>query len=91
MSYLSGRSQRVSLGGKCSESSQLNQGVPQGSCLGPLLFTLYASKMFNVLKRHLPSIHACADNTQLYLAFKPGCASSTDHAIAAMERCVNEI
>ena len=32
-----------------------------------------------------------ADDTQLYLAFKPGCASSTDDAIAAMERCVNEI
>ena len=27
----------------------------------------------------------------MHLAFKPGCASSTDDAIAAMERCVNEI
>ena len=32
-----------------------------------------------------------ADDTQLYLALKPGCSSSTDDAIAAMERCVNEI
>ena len=32
-SCLSGRSERVSLSGKCSESLQLNQGVPQGSCL----------------------------------------------------------
>ena len=90
-SYLSGRSQRVSLSGKCSESLQLNQGVPQGSCLGPLLFTLYASKLFEVVKRHLPSVHAYADDTQLYLAFKPGCASSTEDAVAAMEGCVNEI
>ena len=43
VSYLSGHSQCVSLSGMCSESLQLNQGVPQGSCLGPLLFTLYAS------------------------------------------------
>ena len=90
-SYLSGRSQRVSLSGKCSESLQLNQGVPQGSCLGPLLFTLYASKLFEVVKRHLPSVHAYADDTQLYLAFKPGCASSTEDAVAAMEGCVKEI
>ena len=90
-SYLSGRSQRVSPSGKCSESLQLNQGVPQGSCLGPLLFTLYVSKLFEVVKRHLPSIHAYADDTQLYLAFKPGCASSTEDAVAAMEGCVNEI
>ena len=81
-----GRSQRVSLGGKCSESLQLNQRVPQGSCLGPLLFTLYASKVFEVVKRYLPSVHASADDTQLKIAFKAGCASSTDDAIAAMER-----
>ena len=83
-SYLSGRSQRVSLSGKCAESLQLNQGVPHGSCLGPLLFTLYAS-------RHLPSVNAYADDTQLYLALKPGCASSTEDAAAAMEGCINEI
>ena len=86
-----GHSERVSLGGKCSESVQLNQRVPQGSCLGPLLFTIYASKLFEVVKRYVPSVHAYADDTQLYLAFKPGCASSTDDAIAAMERCVNDI
>ena len=43
-SYLSGRSQRVALSGRCSEFLQLNHGVPQGSYLLPLLFTLYASK-----------------------------------------------
>ena len=91
VTYLSGRSQRVTLSGKCSESLQLNQGVPQGSCLGPLLFTLYASKLFEVVKRHLPSVYAYEDDTQLYLAFKPGCDSSTDDAIAAMEWRVNEI
>ena len=45
-SYLSGRSQRVSLSGKRSESLQLNQGVPQGSCLGPLLFTLSITNVY---------------------------------------------
>ena len=91
VSYLSGRFQHVLLSGKCSESLQLNHGVPQGSCLGPLLSILYASKLFEVVKRHLPRVHAYADDTQLYLAFKPGCASSTDDAIAAMERRVNDI
>ena len=60
--------QRVSLNGNCSDAFPLKQSVSQGSCLGPVLFTLDASKLFEVDKRHLPSVHAYADDTQLYLA-----------------------
>ena len=35
--------------------------------------------------------YAYADDTQLYLAFKPDCALSTNEAISAMEVCVREI
>ena len=44
-SYLNGRSQRVMVQGNLSQSLNLDFGVPQGSCLGPLLFTIYASKL----------------------------------------------
>ena len=67
-SYLSNRSQRVSLNGCISDSFRLPHGVPQGSCLGPLLFTIYSSKLFEVIKYHLPQAHAYADDTQLYLS-----------------------
>ena len=34
-------------------------GVPQRSCLGPLLFNINLSWLFDViLKRHLPNVHA---------------------------------
>ena len=39
--YLSNRYQRVSLGDRSSPESLCSRGVPQGSVLGPLLFTLY--------------------------------------------------
>ena len=41
-SYVNNRSQRVSLNG-CTSDSFMPYGVPQGSCLGPLLFTIYPS------------------------------------------------
>ena len=55
-----------------SDRFGIDFGVPQGSCLGPLLFVIYSSKLFNIVSRHLPNVHAYADDTQLYLAFKPG-------------------
>ena len=79
-SYLAGRLQRVLLNGSFSEEFSLPHGVPQGSCLRPLLFTIYARKLFEVVKRHLPDV--CADDNQhtytayagdnqLYISFKP--------------------
>ena len=70
-SYLSNRSQHVIVKGAYSDSTELSLGVPQGSCLGPLLFTIYASKLFEVVKTCLPIIaHAYADDSQLYLSFQ---------------------
>ena len=57
-SYLAGGSQRVLLNGSFSGDFSPPRGVPQGSGLGPLLFVNYASKLFEVVKRHLPGVHA---------------------------------
>ena len=40
-SCLSGRSQQIAINETLSAEFELHCGVPQGSCLGPLLFTLY--------------------------------------------------
>ena len=69
-SYLEGRSQQIPINGTLSKKFDLNCGVPQGSCLGPLQFTIYVSKLFDIIKLHLPSAHMYADDTQLYLSFK---------------------
>ena len=91
-SYLSGRSQRVMLNGTLSDSSDLNFGVQQGSCLGPLLFILYASKLFDIINNHSPDSHGFADDdTQLYVSFKPDYPCDQCEAISVMESCVNDL
>ena len=90
-SYLANRSQRVSVDGCVSNSFPLPQGAPQGSCLGPLLFTIYASKLFQIITNHLPDVHACVDDAQLYLSFKPDSELSQAAAMDAVERCVSDI
>ena len=47
-SYFAGRPQKASINGTLSKPFDLMCGVPQGSCLGPLLFTIYVSKLFQI-------------------------------------------
>ena len=66
-SYLSGRSQRMLVRRCLSKKFDLNCGVLQGSCLGPLLFTIYTSSLLYVVKKCLPSVHCYADDPTLRL------------------------
>ena len=66
-------------------------GVPQGSCLGPLLFVIYSSKLFNIVNKHLPNVHAYADDTQLYLAFKPGDYANETAAVSSILSCIRDV
>lgn len=67
-SFLSERTQQVVLNHTFSEAKEIKTGVPQGSVLGPLLYTLYTSE-FNGCLRSC-DYHQYADDTQLYYAFE---------------------
>ena len=84
-SYLSGQSQRAAIDGSMSMEFSLDCGVPQGSCLGPLPFVVYTSSLFKIIKRHLPRVHSYADDTQLYLSFRPGDDVGQDAAHRAIK------
>ncbi|CAB4014729.1 Hypothetical predicted protein [Paramuricea clavata] len=90
-SYLVNRSHRVVIENVMSDSFDMKYGVAQRYCLGPLLFILYTSKLFDVIHHHLLTVHCFADDTELYLAFNPSSDNAQDAAILAMENCLRDI
>jgi hypothetical protein len=87
-SYLTNRVQHITLSNERSDSKSLTCGVPQGSVLGPVLFTIYTSSLGILLRRQNIAYHLYADDTQLYLTFKPSLADDTGRAVREMEICV---
>ena len=68
-SYLTNRQQYVSIDGFESEKELLFHGVPQGSVLGPLLFTIYINDMHRCVNNST-AFHFADDTNLLYLPQK---------------------
>ena len=64
-------------------------GVPQGSFLGPVLFTQYASSLFSIFSKHSVCAHAYADDHQLYMAFSPNLISLNE--AVSRESCLQDV
>ena len=87
-SYLRGRTQRVNIAGSSSSPRNLHYGVPQGSILGPLLFTLYIAPLQDVIATFNLQCMFYADDTQLYIAVKP---STPELAIDSLSTCIKAV
>ena len=90
MSYLRDRSQFVMVGQAISSETLLQCGVPQGSVLGPLLFSLYTSQVGSIIEKHGLNRKMFADDTELYGSFKPT-VESTLVLVDKVEGCCDEL
>ena len=86
--YLTKRRQAVCLQGKISAPVELKCEVPQGSVLGPLIFSIYTPPLGALVQIYGINYHFYADDSQLYLSFRLYSESS---ALSNLEKCVNEI
>ena len=68
-SYLTNRQQFVSINGQDSDNEFILHGVPQGSVLGPLLFTIYVNDMHRCIKNST-TFHFADDTNLLYIPKK---------------------
>ena len=87
-SYISGRSQFIAAGGYKSSSNLLLFGVPQGSVLGPLLFTTYTSPTHHLVSTFGLSQQQYADDTIIYISLD----KSNNHcSLVNLENCLSAL
>ena len=89
-SYLIERKQGVAIGDVQSDAVELLQGVPQGSVLGPILFSLYTSPLGDICHQHNVNFHVFVDNQQSYFSFQP-IPDEIDAGISWLQDCIRDI
>ena len=87
-SYLSNRVQQVKLLDTLGEPFKTDYGVPQGSVLGPLLFTLFTTPLSSVMSRHNICHYLYTDDTQAYL---PLPKTDPEMSLLLVQQCLQDV
>jgi hypothetical protein len=88
MKYLEDRTVTIRVDHNDSPPRDLKNGVPQGSVLGPLLFTIYIRPLGYLISQHGVSYKIFADDVQLFVSFDQSTCIET---IGKLERCVEDV
>ena len=84
-SYLSDQCQQVKNQDYISDVVYISFGVPQGSVLGPILFTLNTAPLSHVIAEHDVEHHLYADDLQIYISLS---GSEALESLTDLKYCV---
>ena len=87
-SYLTDRTRNVSLSNHYFAFAPVHSGVPQGSVLGPILFTMYIKPLSAIIDSHSIIHHSFADDLQLHMSAPPDGISELLHS---MQSCIRDV
>lgn len=90
-SYFSGRTTSICINGCHSAKCPLDFGLPQGSIVGLVSFSIYTIPIGRIIRKHGLSYHLYADDMQLYTSFDPSSQSSIDLALSTLASCISDI
>ena len=88
LTYLTNRTQTVRIGSVTSEPSICLSGLPQGSVLGPILFSLYISLIGQIVSDFSISHQQYADDVQLYINLK---STTIGTSISRLKTCLSTL
>ena len=87
-SFLSDHFQTVMASNSKSQPVLLDYGIPQGSMLGPILYTLYTTPLLSIIPKYLSICsHFYTDDTQIHLSLTHELAS----VFSVFETCIRDI
>ena len=76
--------------GKC-KAEVLLSGVPQGSVLGHLVFTMYTRPLGIIVQRYGVKYYLYADDTQRYISLDPDNELNFSSSLKNLEHCIADI
>ena len=87
-SYLTDRAHYIPLSNHCSAFAPVLSGVPRGSFLGPILYTMYIKPLSAIIDSHSIIHHSFADYLQLQMSALPDRISELPHS---MQLCICDV